>query len=70
MSVSTQLLWESTANSRVNVCRSPICVDIPPEFDRSSIFWLVFYLLDHDGRVLTHETNLYTAINRQFSLKR
>ena len=45
-------------------------VDLPPDFDRSSIYWLVFYLLDGHDRVMTHETHLYTAINQQFSFSR
>ena len=44
-------------------------VDIPPDFDRGSIYWLIFYLLNDNGRVLTHETHLYTALTQQFSLK-
>ena len=44
-------------------------VDVPPEFDRRSMYWLVFYLLDQDGRVLTYEKHLYASFNRQFSRK-
>jgi hypothetical protein len=44
-------------------------VDIPLAFGGHSFYQLVFYLLDGNGQILTHETMIYTASNEQFSLK-
>ncbi|CAF1537933.1 unnamed protein product [Adineta ricciae] len=44
-------------------------IDIPPTFDRLSIYRLVLYLLDENHQVLSYETMTYTFSDNQFSLK-
>ena len=44
-------------------------VDRPLTSDRRSFYQLVFYLLDENREILTHETMIYIASNEQFSFK-
>ncbi|UJR24270.1 hypothetical protein I4U23_027237 [Adineta vaga] len=44
-------------------------IDVPPTFNRKSLHWLVFYLLDDNNQVLTYETMIHTVFNENLMNK-